>query len=318
MPRAQARAGGRDGFTLIEIMAAVFIMAMILTFAFQAYQGISNAYTRVSQGTSRTRAAGIVLDRVERELVGAVLVEREEGADPRLHPYFFYANPRAYAETEGDELRFVTQTPLRSPGSPHTGLALVTYGSAPSQSGPGLALLRQEEPLPRELAKEIAWIQPQIMVDNVATFIARFAGDDGQATEGWDSTAVEQLDKLPLTLPLAISLYEPAPDGELAPGPEQTRTIQLPVRPFKLGPDEGGAGKGGDEENCGDEVSISECLEAFADEIAQSSPALVSAIQDARSQAGEGCWNVPQPSNGLQRLKVLLGGVPGFDAAECQ
>jgi prepilin-type N-terminal cleavage/methylation domain-containing protein len=311
------RARTRHGFTLIEVLAAVVIMAMILTFAFQAYQGISVAYTRVNQGTSRARAAAIVLDRVERELVGAVLVKREDGADPLLHPYFFYASPRMYAETEGDELRFVTQTPLRSPGSPPSGLALVTYGSAPSQSGPGLALLRQEEALPRELAKEIAWTDPQIMVDNVASFIARYAAEDGQATEGWDSTGVERLDQLPLSLVLAISLYEEGPEGELVPGPELTRQINLPVRPFRLSPDDGSDQAQG-EADCGDGVSIGECLDAFADEIAQSSPALAAGIADARSEAGEGCWNVPEPNNGLQRLKILLGGVPGFDAAECQ
>ena len=303
-----------EGFTLIEVLAAVFIMALILTFAFQAYQGISNAYTRVSQGTSRDRAAGIVLDRVERELVGSVLVQREDGADPLLHPYFFYAVPRAYAETEGDELRFITQTPLRSPGSPATGLALVTYGSAPSQSGPGLALLRQEEPVPRQLAKEVAWTEPQIMVDNVATFIARFSGDDGAPSDGWDSTAVERLDQLPHSLVLTISLYEQTPDGDLEPGPEQTRTIELPVRPFKLS--SGNAAS--KEADCGTGVSVGECLEAFKDAIASASPALAAAIADARTQAGEGCWNPPEPTPALQRLKVLLGGVPGFDAGECQ
>ncbi len=306
----------RDGFTLIEVMAAVIIMAMLLTFGFQAYQGISNAYTRVSQGTSRERAARIVLDRVERELVGSVLVQREEGADPLLHPYFFWASPRMYAEMEGDELRFVTQTPLGSPGSRGAGLALVTYGSSPSQSGPGLALLRQEEALPPQLAKEIVWTAPQIMVDNVAVFVARFTTEDGQAADGWDSTGVERLDQLPLSLVLTLSLYEQGVDGEFAPGPEYTRLVKLPVRPFRLSP--GDAEGGAQDADCGEGISIGECLQAFADEVAQASPALASAIEDARTQAGEGCWNPPEPSPALQRLKVLLGGVPGFDAGECQ
>jgi len=59
------------GFTLLEILVAVFIMAMVLTFAFQAYQGIEHAYSRVGSTPSRDRAARIVLDRLERELVGS-------------------------------------------------------------------------------------------------------------------------------------------------------------------------------------------------------------------------------------------------------
>lgn len=122
------------GFTLLEVLVAMFIMALVLTFAFQAYQGIAEAYTRVSSTTSRNRAAEILLDRLERELVGAVLIEREEGADPLLHPYFFFGKMRMYADAEGDELRFITQTPLRSQGSAPGALALVTYGTVPSQT----------------------------------------------------------------------------------------------------------------------------------------------------------------------------------------
>lgn len=312
---AHARRRAESGFTLLEVLAAVVIMSLILTFAFQAYQGISNAYTRVSQGASRDRAADIVLDRLERELVGAVLVQREEGADPLLHPYFFFAAPRMYSDTEGDELRFVTQTPLRSPGGSTTGPALVTYGTAPSQSGPGLALVRQQEKLPAELAKDVVWTEPQIMVDNVAEFIVRYTGEDGQPAENWDSTGVEKLDQLPLSLVLAISLYEEGPDGEMTPGPEQTRAVSLPVRPFRLSPEQG---KDRDKADCGDGVSVGECMAAFQEQIAQASPALASAISDAQSQVTEACWNPPNPSPALQRLKVLLGGVPGFDAGECQ
>ena len=161
------------GFTLLEVLVAMFIMSLVLTFAFQAYQGISEAYTRVSSSSSRSRATEILMDRLERELVGSVLIQREEGADPLLHPYFFFGKTKMYADAEGDELRFVTQTPLRSQGSARGALALVTYGTAPSQSGSGFALLRQEEPLPPQLEKEVVWNEPQIVADNVAEFLIR-------------------------------------------------------------------------------------------------------------------------------------------------
>ena len=135
-------------------------MSLVITFAFQAYRGIADAYTRVSEVTSRDRSARILLDRIERELTGAVMVQREEGADPLTHPYFFFAEPRASEESSGFELRFITQTPLRSPGSPPAALALVTYGVVPSQTGPGFTLLRQEEPVPALLAKQVEWTTP--------------------------------------------------------------------------------------------------------------------------------------------------------------
>lgn len=304
------------GFTLIEVLVAIFIMALVISFAFQAYQGISEAYSRVSENASRDRAARILLDRIERELVGAVLVEREEGADPLLHPYLFFSQPVLQGESTGFELRFVTQTPLRSPGSPPVALTLVTYGSAISASGPGLDLLRQEEPLPAEQAKAIEWKDPQIVADGIAIISLSFSGEADQPAEGWDSTSVEQLDQLPLSAEIHLSLWEMGPDGELWPSLEVTRTVDLPVRPFRLAP-EGGDEAGGEQADCGSGVTVAACLESYAKELAASSPSLAAAINEARAQAEGACWSDPEPSPALQRLKVLMGGLAGFDAGRC-
>jgi prepilin-type N-terminal cleavage/methylation domain-containing protein len=310
---------GRDvhGFTLLEVLVAMFIMALILTFSFQAYQGIAQAYERVSTSTSRDRAARILLDRLERELVGTVLIQREPDTDPLLHPYFFFAQPKMYADAEGDELRFITQTPLRSPGSSPEALALVTYGTTPSQTGPGLALLRQEEIVPAQLAKEILWAEPQVVADNVAIFVARFGGADGNSLESWDSTGVELLDQLPTSIVLSVALWETDANGEPVQSEEFMRVVNLPVRPFRLSPEITDPNAEGDAD-CGEGTTVEACLETYAEEIADASPALAQAIADARGQVQDQCWNEAQPSSALQRLKVLMGGIPGFDASECQ
>jgi prepilin-type N-terminal cleavage/methylation domain-containing protein len=303
------------GFTLLEVLVAIFIMSLVITFAFQAYRGIADSFARVSEVTSRDRSARVLLDRIERELTGAVLVQREEGADPLTHSYFFFAEPRPYEDSSGFELRFITQTPLRSPGAPPAALALVTYGVVPSQTGLGLALLRQEEPVPAFLAKQVEWTNAQTMADNVAVFSLAFSGEGGEAaTEGWDSTGVEQLDALPLTVDVVISLWETAPDGEPWPGAQASRIVQIPVRPFRLVADDAGAETGGE---CASGMSVSACINQFANEIAAASPSLAAAINDAQAQTPDACWNEPQPSEALDRLKVLMGGLPGFDASAC-
>ncbi len=303
----------RAGFTLLEILVAVFIMAMVLTFAFQAYQGIEHAYSRVGSSPSRDRAARIVLDRLEHELVGSVLVQRAEGADPLLHPYFFSGEMKMYAEWEGDTIRFVTRTPLRAPAAPPVGLEIVTYGAVPSQSGAGFVLLRQAEPLPPQLAKDVVWDSPDIVVDDVALFLARYTGGDQPASETWDSTSAERLDQLPSALIVTVSLWETDSAGQPVQGPEFSRTIDLPVRPFKLSP-EGAAGAA----DCGEGMTVQQCVGKFSQQISQASGSLATAIHDAQAQVKDACWNPEQPSPGLQRLKVLMGGIPGFDAGECK
>ena len=202
-------------------MVAVLIMAIVLTFSFQAYRGIESAYQRVGTSTSRDRAARIVLDRLERELVGSVLVQREEGTDPLLPPVLLLrAGPSPTPSPEGDELRFVTRTPLRTPGSPPVGLEVVTYGAVPSQTGAGLALLRQAEPLPLQLAKEIVWTEPEVVVDNVALFLARYHSEVGEPDRGLG------LDRRGAARPAAPAsswsrsrCSRPAPTASSPPGP---------------------------------------------------------------------------------------------------
>ena len=302
-----------QGFTLLEVLVAVFIMSLVITFAFQAYRGIAEAYTRVTEVTSRDRSARILLDRIERELTGTVLVQREEGADPLKHPYFFLAEPTAIADSTGFELRFITQTPLRSPGSPPAALGLVTYAAAPSQTGPGFSLLRQEEPVPAFLAKDVKWDKPQTVADNVASFTVNFGGDVDPGTQGWDSTSEAQLDALPEALEIAVSLWETGPDGEPFPGLEFTRVVHLPVRPFRLSPEKvAGAA------DCGQGMTATACVQQFSAELAAASPSLSAAINDALAQTANGCWNDPQAGEPLGRLKVLLAGLPGFDQAACR
>ena len=308
---------GADGFTLLEVLVAVFIMALVISFAYQAYQGIETAYARIAKTSSRDRAAHIVLDRIERELTGAVLVQREAGADPLLHPYFFFAEPQSSNAGDGFELRFVTQTPLRSPGSHAETLALVTYSASPSPEGEGLVLLRQEEPLPAQLAKQVEWTSAQTVADNVASFVLHFSGDGGEPVEGWDSTTVEQLDQLPKSIEIVVTLWEADEFGKPWPGTEFSRLVNLPVRPFRLAA-EGAEKAAGDEADCGEGMTVTACLAGATDKLGAASPSLSAAISETRAQVTDACWGDPQPSPALQRLKVLLNGLPGFDAGECR
>jgi prepilin-type N-terminal cleavage/methylation domain-containing protein len=307
-------ARAQDGFTLLEILVSVVIMAMVLTFAFEAYQGIEHSYQRVGQSPSRDRAARVVMDRIERELVGSILVQREDGSDPLLQPYFFFGATKEYAEAEGDSLRFVTRTPIRAPGDPPLAFEVITYGTVPSQAGPGLALLRQAEPLTNQLVRDVTWQSPDVVADNVALFLLRYEGDNQQPTEGWDSTGAAQLDQLPISIVMTVSLWEHDESGKDIQGPEFTRTIDLPVRPFKLTPDKNGQ----QATSCGEGMTVTQCIQQFQSAMDQASPSLASAIKDAAGQVTDTCWNPEQPSANLQRLKVLMGGLPGFDAGECK
>jgi len=64
-----------DGFTLLEILIVIAVTSILLTTAFQAYLGIMDAQQRALADNRRDGVTALVLDRLESELVGTLLVK---------------------------------------------------------------------------------------------------------------------------------------------------------------------------------------------------------------------------------------------------
>jgi type II secretion system protein J len=223
------------GFTLLEMLIVIGITALLVTAAVQAHLGIRRVQERVARGLHRERTAEVFLDRVERELNGTLLVVKPSGVDRLSHPFVFIGEDRFESEADADALRFITRTPARAgPRAFAPGLRMVTYGTYTSQNDVGLELVRQEEALPRGLQKEITLLDGRIALDGIATFRVRYLDEEGEWKEDWDSTDVALLDRIPTEVEVTLALNEKAEDGSTVTGPEHTRSITLPVRPFDL------------------------------------------------------------------------------------
>jgi prepilin-type N-terminal cleavage/methylation domain-containing protein len=69
----------QDGFTLLELLIVIAVTSILLTTAFQTYVAIMNAQERALAENRRDSITALVLDRLESELVGTLLVK--EGAN---------------------------------------------------------------------------------------------------------------------------------------------------------------------------------------------------------------------------------------------
>jgi type II secretion system protein J len=227
----------REGFTLVEMLIVIGITALLVTAAVQAHLSIRRAQARAGQGLLRDRSAEVLLDRLESELFGAVLVVRPGGTDRLSHPYVFFGEDAFTAEADADAIRFVTRSPARAaPTAGRTGLRLVTYvAEANDEEGTGMTLVREEEPLPDGLEKEPIVEEAQAVLEGVALFRLQYLDyNSGAWRDWWDSTDVRMLDDLPSSVEIAVALLEENDLGELQPGPEHGRVVLLPVRPFDL------------------------------------------------------------------------------------
>ncbi len=103
----------QQGFTLLEILIAISITALLVMAAIQAHLGIMRAQQRATGGIHRDRAAEILLDRLERELTGAFLITKPATIARAAHPYLFLGADVFDEERDADSLRFVTTPYLR-------------------------------------------------------------------------------------------------------------------------------------------------------------------------------------------------------------
>jgi general secretion pathway protein J len=256
-----------DGFTLLEIMIAIAVTALLVTVAVQSHIQIERAQERARLGLDRDRAAFVFLDRLSRELESALLVVKPQDRAREEHPYLFFGVDASDAGYEADGVRFVTGAPSRAArASAPVGPRLVSYGALPSDDPEaGLLLLREEQRIPAALEKLTTWDRGQVVLEDMVEFRVRYRAQDGEWLDAWDSTAEATPDAMPLEIEVLLRLYEPGEAGEPREGREHLRVVQVRTAPIYPRGHAAGDEGGGTDPNGAGCVTMGECLERFAD-----------------------------------------------------
>jgi type II secretory pathway component PulJ len=230
-----------SGFTLIEVLAVVFLMTMLLAVALNFYVDLSNASIRATEITREARRATAILDRVARDFESALMERKPGELDPLLHPWIFRGEPR-YSETGADQVKFVIRRrdAARSEG-PAADVAMVAYMLRPSEEGEGYELIRWQRPgLPEQLEVEFPPADDPaalVLADDLESFGVRFLGEDGEWTSTWDSSQLLDSGELPVAVEIDVSLRNDRREEEADPLLEPVayaRRVILPVRPLDM------------------------------------------------------------------------------------
>jgi hypothetical protein len=265
------------------MLITIAITAILVTTAVRAYRAITGAQERAAGGLDRSRAADVVLDRLERELAGALLIVQPPGEDPLAQRYLFVALDRPTSDGDGDALRFVTLTPARVPGAPALGgPRMVTYAAVPNEDV-GFALVRREEPIPDALARELSVEGGQVVLEDLAGFTLHYTTELGDAVEVWDSTQVEQLDLLPAEVAIEVALLSPDENGELVALEARSRAVPLKLRPLDFVALRAAA-EGEDEDGCFTYAKCATALQAVIDAAPESARESIRAELAAKAE----------------------------------
>jgi hypothetical protein len=198
------------GFTLMEVMAAIFLTSIVITFAVSFYIDIANSSQRAIVETRKNLRATGVLARVSRDLSNVAFVVKKEEDDPLTYPWFFMADSRL-AFDGSDMIKFNTRSSMPGEGTYHdSDLEQVSYQVLAEEDG-SLTLFRWSSP-GQELGSDMTFPlidddRNYIVAEGLGSFTLRFLDSQGQWLPGWDSTQIEESEELPHAIEIDISMW---------------------------------------------------------------------------------------------------------------
>ena len=219
------------GFTLIEVLAVVFLTTILFSAAVTYYVELSTRSTEAAETTRQWHHATALVDRVAADLERSYLVAKPAELDPLEHPWLFLAESR-YAEGGSDQLKFTARraVDVASEG-PRSDLSFVAYMlRTQADFDDAYELLRWSEPgLPEALERELPNPDDaQLMADGIASFRLRFLDAAGGWHERWDSSQLEHTGTLPIAAEIEVA-FAPPVGAETSRVPPIRRRVAFPL-----------------------------------------------------------------------------------------
>ena len=194
--------GRSTGFTLLEILIAIVIFAVLATIVYSTFNAVISKTNAIKAETSVDDMAATCLTRICRDL-RAVYVEQyplykpPDSGDPQ-DPYRFAADMDYVGTERFSRLRFASNEHLPvSTGRPENGsvsaeLAQIRYHvDKSSASESGYVLKRGDTPFPYNISENPASDpdpeKDPVLCKGIAAFKLTCIDADGNASESWDS-----------------------------------------------------------------------------------------------------------------------------------
>ena len=168
--RSHSAGPATAGFTLIEMLASVFLTSLVISVAVGFFINLSRATEAATSRLRNSRQTATIIDRVARDLGSAVLlVKRNDETDPLEHPWLFLALPSSFGEG-ADRVKFVarrnrsrattndTQPDLAMVGTPGPWITETSAdGTNPSEAFLRFALVPSDEQCREAARRLIEW-----------------------------------------------------------------------------------------------------------------------------------------------------------------
>ncbi len=187
-PKA-ARLRGR-GFTLLEILVTLAILAVVLTTVLSSLRLAFFNAEASEEAAARFDAARAALLRISRDLENTVILEsplyRPPAAlDQPPEPFRFHGTVDFEGGTRIAKLRFASRAHLPLEGEQAEGVAEIVYYLRPAPDGSGLRIKRAENRFPFPAFEERP--ADPVLCEAVKSLAFEYVDTEGRAFDSWDS-----------------------------------------------------------------------------------------------------------------------------------
>ena len=190
-------AAGKAGFTLLELLLAVFISGLVFSTIYAAYSSTLSTARDIDEDARAFKTARVALDRMTRDL-SAVL--------PYAGEYVFVADRDFFRNARFGNLTVWSAAHLafgedEVSGSP----ASIRYFVRENPGGEGFSLWRSD----------VAGVRPQpgrtdsggvIICPNIAALAFKYFDENGREYETWDSTRYVNQGRVPQVVQIELAL----------------------------------------------------------------------------------------------------------------
>jgi prepilin-type N-terminal cleavage/methylation domain-containing protein len=203
--RAQSRRHAQVGFTLIEIMLALALMALLTSILWGTFAQTAKVKQRIEQAQDRTHTVRVALMRMSREIEMAFMTAETSGTQEKRTMF------SGTTHNDFDELRFSWFGHQRMRADAAEGdTALITYFSQPDpDDSTHINLMRRET---RRLeAKDPKIIPGETYILCPAVSRLKFSYYDYKQKdwrEEWDTTTADGLQYLPTQVRIALTVLD--------------------------------------------------------------------------------------------------------------
>ncbi len=202
--RASAR---QHGFTLLEILLAIFILSIVMSLVFGSFHGVFSSADKINATSDLYEMAGAGLSRISSDLTAIQIMQTPRYEFPQIDsdpdPYRVegtteYMGGRSYAM-----LRFTSLAHLPMGPGPRGGIARIVYYVQAAENGT-YALHRSDTLYPFEEFKPSA--SDPIVCEQVRAFKVIYYDKEGRESEQWDSESDNFENSTPRTIGILLTL----------------------------------------------------------------------------------------------------------------